>query len=82
MEQLRRETLDREQMAALEQWWLARMIATPRPLEEKLTLLWHGHFATNHRTVRDKRHDVPPERAVPRRRVRRQLRGPAQWHRA
>ena len=27
-------------------WWLARMITTPRPLQEKLTLFWHGHFAT------------------------------------
>src|SRR5437588_2395974 len=27
-------------------WWLARMITTQRPLQEKLTLFWHGHFAT------------------------------------
>jgi uncharacterized protein (DUF1800 family) len=27
-------------------WWLSRMITTPRPLQEKLTLFWHGHFAT------------------------------------
>src|SRR5438105_4659222 len=25
-------------------WWLARMVATSRPLEEKMTLFWHGHF--------------------------------------
>lgn len=36
-------------------WWMARMLATPRPLEEKLTLLWHGHFATSARDVRDVR---------------------------
>jgi uncharacterized protein (DUF1800 family) len=30
----------------LEAWWLARMITTQRPLQEKLTLFWHGHFAT------------------------------------
>lgn len=36
-------------------WWAARMLATPRPLEEKLTLLWHGHFATSARDVRDVR---------------------------
>mgnify|MGYP002527289922 FL=1 len=29
------------------------MIESPRPLEEKLVLLWHSHFATNHRTVED-----------------------------
>jgi uncharacterized protein (DUF1800 family) len=50
---LRRQALDRGQMNRLEQWWLARFVATPRPLEEKLVLLWHGHFASNHRTVHD-----------------------------
>ena len=39
---------DRRQIAALQQWWLERMIATPRPLEEQLTLFWHSHFATNY----------------------------------
>ncbi|MFN0205275.1 MAG: DUF1800 domain-containing protein [Planctomycetota bacterium] len=28
-------------------WWLYRMIHTRRPLREKLTLFWHGHFATS-----------------------------------
>jgi len=27
-------------------WWLNRMLATPAPLQEKLTLFLHGHFAT------------------------------------
>ena len=27
-------------------WWVERMINTPRPLEEKMTLFWHNHFAT------------------------------------
>ena len=27
-------------------WWGERMLLTRRPLEEKLTLFWHGHFAT------------------------------------
>ncbi len=27
-------------------WWLDRMIATPAPLQEKMTLFWHGHFTT------------------------------------
>ncbi len=27
-------------------WWLDRMITTARPLQEKMTLFWHGHFAT------------------------------------
>ncbi len=55
-ERVRRENEDRKQMRELERWWLSRMIQTPRPLEEKLTLLWHGHFASNHRTVRDSYH--------------------------
>jgi len=48
-----RRARDRQQAGALSRWWLGRMIETPRPLEEKLTLLWHGHFASNYRTVRD-----------------------------
>ena len=27
-------------------WWLYRMMHTQNPLLEKLTLFWHGHFAT------------------------------------
>ena len=27
-------------------WWVNRMINTPRPLEEKMALFWHNHFAT------------------------------------
>ncbi len=36
-------------------WWGERMLTTPRPLEEKLTLFWHGHFATGANKVRDYR---------------------------
>lgn len=28
------------------QRWLFRMVHSPRPLQEKLTLFWHNHFAT------------------------------------
>lgn len=28
-------------------WWLERMVLTRRPLEERLTLFWHRHFATS-----------------------------------
>ncbi len=34
------------QQGRLVQWWLKRMVESPRPLQEKLTLFWHGHFAT------------------------------------
>lgn len=40
------------QMQELRGWWVARMLASPRPLQEKLTLFWHGHFATSVRKVR------------------------------
>jgi uncharacterized protein (DUF1800 family) len=30
----------------LANWWLSRMVQTTRPLEEKMTLFWHNHFAT------------------------------------
>ena len=36
-------------------WWADRMLNTERPLEEKMTLFWHGHFATSEDKVRDVR---------------------------
>ena len=36
-------------------WWANRMLVTPRPLEEKMALFWHGHFATHEDKVRDAR---------------------------
>ena len=36
-------------------WWAERMLDTPRPLEEKMALFWHGHFATAENKVRDYR---------------------------
>ncbi len=36
-------------------WWADRMLTTPRPLQEKMTLFWHGHFATSETKVRDYR---------------------------
>lgn len=42
-----------EQQAALQLWWAARMVATSTPLREKLTLFWHGHFATGYSKVHD-----------------------------
>lgn len=34
-------------------WWLERMVQGARPLQEKLTLFWHGHFATSALKVRN-----------------------------
>ena len=43
---------DSEDLAAgsldgLRAWWLRRMIETPHPLLEKMTLFWHSHFAVD-----------------------------------
>jgi uncharacterized protein (DUF1800 family) len=56
MDRERRQAADRRQMQEMQRWWLKRMIETPRPLEEKLTLFWHGHFATSYRGVEDSWH--------------------------
>ena len=36
-------------------WWANRMLNSPRPLQEKMALFWHGHFASNEAKVRDYR---------------------------
>lgn len=41
------------QMQGLTEWWLRRMAAAEQPLVEKLTLLWHNHFATSATKVRN-----------------------------
>ncbi len=43
----------RQQMTELRWWWLHRMARGPRPLQEKMVLFWHGHFATSVGKVRD-----------------------------
>jgi uncharacterized protein (DUF1800 family) len=50
------ERTDRQQMRDIQHWWLKRMVESPRPLEEKMTLFWHGHFATSYRTIEDSYH--------------------------
>ena len=37
----------------LRAWWVFRMLMTPRPLVERMTLLWHNHFATSNDKVQD-----------------------------
>ena len=36
-------------------WWANRMLTSPRPLQEKMALFWHGHYAVNEPKVRDYR---------------------------
>ncbi len=37
-------------------WWLYRMLYSPHPLREKLTLFWHNHFATSNAKVNNAGH--------------------------
>jgi len=37
---------ERDSVVALQRWWLERMLNTPAPLQEKMTLYFHGHFTT------------------------------------
>jgi len=45
--QMENNRVRRENLIALQTWWLERMIATPAPLQEKMTLFWHGHFTSS-----------------------------------
>jgi uncharacterized protein (DUF1800 family) len=51
-----RQRRDRQQLAQMQAWWMRRLIETPRPLEEKMTLFWHGHLATGYRAIEDSYH--------------------------
>jgi uncharacterized protein (DUF1800 family) len=53
--QLQQETqrLQRQRLMELRGWWLQRMATGPRPLQERMALFWHGHFATSFDKVRD-----------------------------
>ncbi|MCH5377352.1 MAG: DUF1800 domain-containing protein, partial [Planctomycetes bacterium] len=39
--------------ANLTAWWMYRLLQTADPLREKMTLFWHGHFATSAEKVTD-----------------------------
>ena len=51
-EEERRRRLERQALEETRLWWLERMLESPRPLEEKLVLFWHGHFTSGAREVR------------------------------
>src|SRR4051794_5282104 len=36
-----------KQWVAMNSWWIERMRTTPAPLQEKMTLFWHGHFVSS-----------------------------------
>jgi uncharacterized protein (DUF1800 family) len=47
--------VDSRQPDRLEAWWVFRMLSGPDALRERLTLMWHDHFATSNRKVNDVR---------------------------
>ncbi|HTS16687.1 MAG TPA: DUF1800 domain-containing protein [Verrucomicrobiae bacterium] len=44
-----------EAIDKIRSWWVRRMIQTKRPLQEKMTLFWHGHLTTSAEDVRQAR---------------------------
>ena len=46
LKSLQGELFDLNVIEDAQAWWIYRMIHTQRPLEEKMTLFWHAHFAT------------------------------------
>ncbi len=47
------ERMQFQRMVELRGWWLDRMATGPRPFQEKMTLFWHGHFATSAEKVHE-----------------------------
>jgi uncharacterized protein (DUF1800 family) len=45
------EELDLTKLPSIQVIWLTRLLHTARPLEEKMTLFWHDHFATGNAKV-------------------------------
>jgi hypothetical protein len=54
-EKIRRGLLAFQHPPNLQAWWLFRMQRESFPLREKMTLFWHGHFATSFRKVENMR---------------------------
>lgn len=51
--QAQERNVEQQRMMEARGLWLERMARGPRPLQEKLTLFWHGHFATSFEKVRN-----------------------------
>src|SRR6266850_354612 len=43
----------RQHIMELRGWWMQRMTSGSRPLQEKMVLFWHGHFATSFEKVKE-----------------------------
>jgi uncharacterized protein (DUF1800 family) len=46
---------DPDRIASQQQRWVYRLVASPKPLQEKMTLFWHNHFATANSKVNNAR---------------------------
>ena len=55
LQQVQGDLVDLHNLEDIQTWWLFRMLHTQRPLEEKMTLFWHGHFATAESKVKNAR---------------------------
>ncbi len=51
-DRLQGDFLDFRNFGDLQMWWLQKMQTTDRPLQEKMTLFWHGHFVSAYSKVR------------------------------
>lgn len=40
-----------DQLRSMERWWLKQIATSPRPVDERLALMWHDHFATSYSVV-------------------------------
>lgn len=47
--------IDFDTLDGVRNWWIFRMAQSRRPLEEKMTLFWHNHFATANYKVNNPR---------------------------
>ena len=45
--------MEGDEVLDLRRWWFERMMNSRAPLLEKMTLFWHGHFATSIQKVKD-----------------------------
>ena len=53
VDRLRPGVLDSRDIGQLQALWFHRLLSSPHPLQERMTLFWHDHFATSHAKVQD-----------------------------
>jgi len=52
---LKTSALEADSIDSLKAWWAFRLTESPHPLEERMTLMWHDHFATSYQKVQSVR---------------------------